>query len=78
MSVEATADMLPSLPTVRPFLILGSVELTLAIGFIVAREQGMRRDEQAIAEVGEARSQSAHAVPPARRTPPFILSARRG
>jgi uncharacterized protein involved in exopolysaccharide biosynthesis len=65
-----TADIVPSYPPVRLFLILGIVGgLTLAIGFIVAREllRGMRRDQRDVAEVIEGT-----------RVPPSVVSARHG
>jgi uncharacterized protein involved in exopolysaccharide biosynthesis len=74
-----TADVFPSFPPVRLFLLLGIVGgLTLAILFIVAREmlRGMRRDQQDVAEVAETGGESLPAFLPPTRVPPPFFSAR--
>jgi uncharacterized protein involved in exopolysaccharide biosynthesis len=75
-----TADMLPSFPPVKLFLLLGILGgLTLAIGFIIAREmlRDRQRDQQNIVEAAEADAESLPPGQPPKR-PPSVLSARHG
>jgi len=77
-----TAEMLPSYPPIKLFLLLGIAGgLTLATGFIVALEmlRSMRHDQQDIAEAEtDAESRPAVAPPKRKRVSPSILSARHG
>jgi uncharacterized protein involved in exopolysaccharide biosynthesis len=75
-----TAELLPSFPPVKLFLLLGILGgLTLAIGFIIAREmlRDRQRDQQNIVEAAEADAESLPPGQPPKR-PPSVLSARHG